>query len=252
MLALIWTLYALADAPDEVPVTDVSSFAEDLVVLEDGQGNLVAFRQDEPRETVWFGDAQHLYALQIFSSSADGDRQWTVTARDFRSETRSTSVSREGGTYQMSCAGNSRNLTPMSPAAALRVARKATFHEHRWRRNAVGAWRDEWGVYYVIDRATGEDTDVDHHVYIGWKEQILRAPLTLIASDSLGRVYAAGNGTRRLVITGTEARYVENDKARTLHALDLVRDGPFLYTELGVYGAEPHGTPCDVLPLRRP
>ena len=46
--------------------------------------------------------------------------------------------------------------------------------------------------------------------------------------------------------------YVENDKARTLHALDLVRDGPFLYTELGVYGAEPHGTPCDVLPLRRP
>ncbi|MCO4746630.1 MAG: hypothetical protein KC912_17680 [Proteobacteria bacterium] len=252
MLAALLITLALAEAPDEVPVIDVSSFADDLVVLDDGEGHLVAFRASAPRDQVWFGDADELYLLQTFSSSANGEDTWSVTARDFRASTRMTSVARRDGEYTMDCAGNSKALTPLSSAAALKVARKATFHEHRWRRNAVGAWRDEWGVYYFVDRATGDDHDVDHHVYIGWKEQILRAPLKLIASDSLGRVYSAGNGTRRLVITRDEARYVQSDERRVLHSLDLISDGPFLYTDLGVYGAEPHGTPCDVLPLKAP
>lgn len=245
--ALIALSAALAGAPDEVPVIDVSDFVEDLVVLEDGDGNLVAFRRSAPRDAIWFGDSDDLYALPIFSSGASGDERWSASARDFRSPTRATSVQLRDGAYSMSCADKDKPLQPLSATAALRIAKKATFHEQRWRRNAVGAWRDEWGVYYFVDRATGEDEDVDHHVYIGWKEQILRAPLKLIASDSLGKVYSAANGARRLVITGDEARYVEGDDKRVLHALDLVRDGPFLYTELGAYGAEPHGTPCDVI-----
>jgi hypothetical protein len=251
MLPFLLLTLALAEAPDEVPVTDVSAFVDDIAVLDDGDGNLVAFRRSAPRDTVWFGDADHLYALQVFGSGASGDQAWSVTARDFRSTTRQTSVSLRDGAYRMACADVTKPLTPLPAASAKRIAKKATFHEHRWRRNAVGAWRDEWGVYYFVDRASGDDTDVDHHVYIGWKGQILRAPLKLIASDSLGRVYSAGNGTRRLVITKDEARYVEGDELRVLHALDLIMDGPFLYTDLGVYGAEPHGTPCDVLPLGR-
>lgn len=246
-LPLLMLATALAGATDEVPLMEVS--VDDITILEDGDGNLVAFRRSAPREAVWFGDAEHLYELQVFSSGASGDETWDVTARDFRSATRMTSVALRDGHYTMECAGHTKPLTPLSASASQRIAKKAMFHEHRWRRNAVGAWRDEWGVYYFVDRATGDHLDLDHHVYIGWKEQILRAPLKLIASDSLGRVYSAGNGTRRLVITGEEARYIERDERRVLHPLDLVADGPFLYTELGVYGAEPHGTPCDVLPV---
>ncbi|TNE89947.1 MAG: hypothetical protein EP330_10010 [Deltaproteobacteria bacterium] len=251
MLFLLTTL-ALAEAPDEVPVIDVSAYADEIVVLDDGEGHLVAFRKSAPREMVWYGDADHLYALQGFSSSASGDDTWSVTARDFRASNRMAGVELRDGRYSMHCAGNTRELSPLAASAAQKVVRKATFHEHRWRRNAVGAWRDEWGVYYFVDRATGDDMDLDHHVYIGWKGQILRAPLKLIASDSLGRVYSAGNGARRLVITGDKARYVQGEDRRELFALDLVYDGPFLYTDLGVYGAEPHGTPCDVLPLHAP
>lgn len=247
MLLLLCAL-AFAEAPDEVPVVDVSDFVDDIAVLDDGAGNLVAFRRSAPRDTVWFGDATALYALQVYGSGANGDDSWDVTAIDFRSETRKTSVSRRGDVYTMACAGNEKAMTALDAGAALKIAKKATFHEHRWRRNAVGAWRDEWGVYYFIDRATGDDRQIDHHVYIGWKGQILRAPLELIAMDSLGSVYSAGNGTRRLVITGDEARYIEGEDRRVLYPLDLVTDGPFLYTDLGVYGAEPHGTPCDVLP----
>ncbi len=82
---------------------------------------------------------------------------------------------------------------------------------------------------------------------MGWKGQMLRSPMTLVASDSLGRVYSAANGARRLVLTRDQARYVEGTVERVLLPLDLVGDGPLAYTTLGVYGDAPHGTPCDVL-----
>jgi hypothetical protein len=147
----------------------------------------------------------------------------------------------------MTCGDTER---PLTPEASRKALERLTFHAHRWRRNAVALFRDDFGTYYYIDRATGEDEEADHRVYVGWRGQVLRSPLRLIASDSLGRVYAAGNGTRRLVITRGEARYVEGTTERVLQSLDLVRDGPMLYTTLGVYGDAPHGTPCDVLLTR--
>lgn len=238
---------ASPDQPEQVPLVNVAPFADELVFLDDGAGNLIAFRRDAPREQLWYGDRKRLYALQVVGSSASGDSAWDVTAIDFRSPTRQTGVSLRDGGYQMTCADASRALRPLPADQARGIARTATFHEHRWRRNAVGLYRDDYGVYYVIDRATGDDEDADHRVFIGWRGQVLRSPLALLASDSLGRVYSAANGSRRLVITGDQVRYVEGDTARALHALDLRRDGPFLYGKLGVYGDAPHGTPCDAL-----
>lgn len=252
-MLLLLSLLALAspDRPEEVPEVDVSAFRDELVVLGDGEGHYVAFRESAPREAVWFGDGEHFFAQQIVGSGASGDTRWNVTARDFRVR-RGVSVTFTEGAYAMGCAGAERALTPLPEAKARAIAREATFHEHRWRRNLVGAWRDEWGVYYVVDRATGDDPDADHRVYIGWRGQILRAPLRLLASDSLGRVWAAGNGTRRLVVTQGEARYVEGDQIRALYALNLYQDGPLVYTTFGIYGDAPHGTPCDIDALREP
>lgn len=238
---------ATPDLPEQVPAVDVSAIADKLEILDDGSGNLIAFRRDEPRETVYFGTKEHLYQLQIVSSSASGDTQFDVSALDFRAPDRRASFSLRDGVYTMECADVTRPLRALSAAEAKTVARGAVFHEHRWRRNAVALYRDEYGVYYYIDRATGDDEDVDHRVYIGWRGQILRAPLKLLASDSLGRVYAAANGARRLVITGDKVRYIEDATERTLYPLDLIMDGPFIYGPLGVYGDVPHGTPCDVL-----
>lgn len=239
--------HATPDMPEQVPVVDVSAIADKLVVLDDGQGNLIAFRRDEPRETVYFGTKEHLYQLQIVSSSADGDTSFDVSSLDFRAPDRRSTFGLRDGAYAMECAGVTRALRPLPAAEARVIAKGAVFHDYRWRRNAVALYRDEYGVYYYIDRATGDDRDADHRVYIGFRGQILRAPLKLMASDSLGRVYAAANGARRLVITGDEVRYVEDTTERRLYPLDLVMDGPFIYGPLGVYGDVPHGTPCDVL-----
>ncbi len=239
--------HATPDMPEQVPVVDVSAVADKLVILDDGSGNLIAFHRDEPRETVYFGTKENLYQLQIVSASAQGDTQFDVSALDFRAPDRRASFGLRDGAYAMECADVSRTLRQLPAAEAKAVAKSAVFHEYRWRRNAVALYRDEYGVYYYIDRATGDDTDLDHRVYVGWRGQILRAPLKLLASDSLGRVYAAANGARRLVITGDEVRYVEDTTERKLYPLDLIQDGPFIYGPLGVYGDVPHGTPCDVL-----
>lgn len=249
MIVLLLSLLAIAspDQPEKVPEYDVSAFADRMVVLSDSDGHLVAFDGDNPRDQVFYGDKEGLYALQIQGSSASGDERWSVTALDFRSPRRQTGVTFKEGHYEMSCADATRALEPLAKAEAARIVSKATFYQHRWRRNAVAAYRDEYGVYYFIDRATGDDLTADHRVYVGWQGQILRSPLKLLASDSLGRVYSAGNGVRRLVITGDKARYIEGDKERELLKLDLFMDGPYIYTDLGIYGDAVHGTPCDVL-----
>lgn len=252
-LALCDAAHASPDMPEQVPVVDVSALVDKMIVLDDGSGHLIAFNRDEPREAVYYGDKAHLYALQVVGSSADGDSAFDVTALDFRAPDRHVSFGLRDGVYTAECADVERTYKPLSAADAKAVARGATFHDHRWRRNAVGLYRDEYGVYYFIDRATGDDLAADHRVYIGWRGQILRAPLQLLAADSLGRVYAAANGARRLVITGDEVRYVEDTVERELYALDLYVDGPFIYGPLGVYGDAPHGTPCDeLLPKPKP
>jgi hypothetical protein len=255
LTTLLLMLTSARAAPDAAPVVDVSAFREQLVLLEDGAGSVVAVRRDAPGDAVFFGDRAHVWALQIVGSSSEGDTgagpsAFDVTALDFRAPSRRSGVSLREGRWAMSCGDTERALTPLAPDATLAALGTLTFHAHRWRRNAVALFRDDYGTYYYIDRATGDDEEADHRVYVGWRGQVLRSPLALLASDSLGRVYAAGNGTRRLVITRGDARYVEGTTERILQPLDLVRDGPMLYTTLGVYGDAPHGTPCDVLMKR--
>ncbi len=246
LLILASLAFASPELPDDaVPAVDVAAHRDRFVLLDDGEGHLAAVLPDGPSELTFYGDARHLWQLQVYASSSEQGVSLDVTARDFRARDRNAGIHLRDGVWSMSCAEASRPLTPLSAEQARAVLAGVTFHERRWRRNAVALYRDDFGVYTYIDRATGDDDDADHRVYMGWRGQVLRTPLKLVASDSLGRVYSAGNGTRRLVLTRDEARYVEGTTERVLHALDLVQDGPMLYGPLGVYGDAPHGTPCD-------
>ncbi len=248
-LALLLTparALASPDTPEVVPSVNMTDALDRLVVLEDADRNIVVI---DPADTdrSFFGTRERVWQLQVIGGSSAGDSALSVTARDFRTLERYTHVIQRDDAYEMSCDDATRPLRRLPDAEARALVKALPFHEHRWRRNAVALFRDEFGVYYYVDRATGDDTDADHRVYIGWRGQMLRAPMALVASDSLGRVWAAANGARRLVVTNDQARYVEGSVERVLYALDLEADGPFLYGNLGVYGAAPHGTPCDAL-----
>ncbi len=238
--------HASPDQPEQVPVIDMKPRLAGLLALDDGQGHRVVL-DPKDLDVAFYGDAHDLWRLQVFSSSSEGATAFEITALDFRARNRNTSVAFRDGAYRMDCQDYSRPLTALPAASARAYLDSVTFHEHRWRRNALALFRDEYGVYYYVDRATGDDLDADNRVYVGWRGQMLRAPMTLIASDSLGRVYSAANGARRLVQTGDQARYVEGAVERVLYALDLTEDAPFVYGPFGVYGDAPQGTPCDVL-----
>ncbi len=252
LLVLMWSVgpaLASPDQPEQVPVIDMKPRLASLLALDDGQGHRVVV-DPKDLDVAFYGDAHDLWRLQVFSSSAEGDTSFEITALDFRAQNRNTSVGYRDGAYRMECEDVSRTLTALPAAAARAYLESVTFHEHRWRRNALALYRDEYGVYYYVDRATGDDLDADNRVYVGWRGQMLRAPMTLIASDSLGRVYSAANGARRLVQTRDQARYIEGAVERVLYALDLTEDAPFVYGPFGVYGDAPQGTPCDVLKPR--
>ena len=240
---------ASPDQPEQVPIIDMKQRLSSLVALDDGQGHRVVV-DPKDLDVAFYGDTHDLWRLQVFSSSSEGEASFGITALDFRAQNRRASIAFSAGAYRMECEDVTRTLTALPTAAARAYLESVVFHEHRWRRNALALFRDEYGVYYYIDRATGDDLDADNRVYVGWRGQMLRAPMTLIASDSLGRVYSAANGARRLVQTGDQVRYIEGAVERVLYALDLSEDSSFIYGAFGVYGDAPQGTPCDALKPR--
>lgn len=242
---LLTAALASPDTPEELPRLDVSAFMDELVILDDGSGHQIAYRASAPRESIWYGEKGSFYQLEVYSSSSNGDTTWSVGATD-RRVWDGVGVLRKGDEYSMTCGSLSASLTRLPANSARSVLKKAKFYGSRWQRPYVGAWRDEWGVYYFVDRSSAGE-EVDHRVYIGWRGQMLRAPMRLVASDTLGRVYSGNNGTRRLIITNGAATYIQDDERRALYALDYGRDRELLYTGLGLYADAPHGTPCDAL-----
>jgi hypothetical protein len=248
LLLAIVSLPSAAAPKDLPPVQDVSSTLDRLTVLEDERGNIVVFDREAPRERIWFGDPQRVYRLSVRGSGATGDGDFSVSVDDDRAPNGLAEVRYRAGAYEMSCGSATTALTLRPPDESRAMVGRLSFHEPLWRRRPVQLLRDEYGVYYAIDRGVDEEGRKDHHIYVGWIGQLVRSPLKLVAEDSLGRVYSAANGTRRLVITGSEARYIEGSTERKLHLLDVDgRDRPLFHVGLGLYPDIPRGTPCDAL-----
>jgi hypothetical protein len=248
-MMLVFTLIGLA-------LAQPSALPDGLSVLADADGNLLAYDPQGVLEGVWWGRPPTLHAQEVVGGSSDGDggRTWSLLDRRHLHEG-GAYIELRGATATLRCGSRTAPLRALSADEARRQLAGARAAPPLWERQIHAFARDDFGNYYLIDKARapegGRAPDDSYRVFIGWRGQMLRAPLQLVAQDSLGDVFGMPNGARRLVLDREGGRYIDGAEVRVLRRLDPVIESELLFLGLGVYQGSPHGTPCDPLHLPR-
>lgn len=243
-----------ARAGDPKPtVIDIKPLRDKLIVLQDAQGaTYVVYRGpklDDTRE--WYGTGKTLYEQIVATQGADASAgSWDVgTFAPRIPQSRNASVQRkDDGTYHRWC-GNDHEavLTLLTADKAKTLLDKLTFSSTALVRRPHLLSRDDSGVYYYIDVIREQYGGNGYRVWVGKKGAMKQLPLSDVASDTAGEVFATKTGDLRFVHTTGDspgsALWVRGEKKTPLIMLDVNDNSPVIYKDLGVYPFI--GTVCD-------
>jgi hypothetical protein len=250
MLARAWwstilvaaTAATAAAEPKPKPV-DIKPFRERLIVLADARGGVYAVDPGSDGR-VFYGTKTKLYEQVAWGRSRDRSTgTWSVSTWAPRvPETRPGSVTRKkDGTYARFCGEEETGLSPLSTEDANRVLDKAAFFTTAAVRRPHLLARDDAGVYYYVDSIRKEYGGKGYRVFVGKKGAMKQRPLTDVATDSAGEVFATKTGDLRIVReAGNSDRasnviWVRGGKRTSLYVLDTEVNSPLIFKDLGVY-----------------
>jgi hypothetical protein len=254
-VVLFFSFLSIAPAQSEEPApvreVDVSAVRDQLRVFKAENEHILVLVPFSNGDAVFWGKPNDLlYRQEPLSSSADRPESYSISLIDRRYPRRGYSIQypvKERTTVV--CGPDHLALSPMDLAEGEELLKGAQFVLPFWKRSAHFLARDDYGVYYFIDKANYyDDTPIpesSYRVFIGWKGEILQSPLKMVAQDSVGEVYGMTNGNRRVVINQGVGRYFDGDEVRVLHTLNLYADSQLMYRDNKIYGNARHGTPCD-------
>jgi hypothetical protein len=151
------------------------------------------------------------------------------------------------GTYFRYCGGDNKSpLTELTGDKAKAVLDKSSFLTSAMIRRPHLLARDDGGVYYYVDVIRNQYGGKGFRVFIGKKGAMKQKPLTDIASDTAGDVFATKTGDLRIV-NDTDAAgtvtWVKGQKHVTLRKLDVDANSRLIFKDLGVYSFT--GTICE-------
>jgi hypothetical protein len=248
VVAVVVPVVAAADDPKPKPV-DIKPFRDQLIVLADAAGGTYVVKPGEDPQ-IFFGTGKTLYAQVITGRSTNGDA-WDVATWAPRSTTyQPGSISRrDDGSFMKFCGGeNQTGLTRVTGDKAKAVLDKSQFVTTGLMHVPHVFLRDDAGTYYYVDALNKVYGGKGYRVFVGKKGAMKQLPLSDVAADSAGEVYATKSGDLRLTITdqgGKTAVWGKGEKKTPLIVLDIDREEPMIYRELGVYTFT--GTICDDL-----
>jgi hypothetical protein len=205
---------------------------------------------------VFVGDGKTMYQQHVVGSGYDSHSgvSWFVWSP--RSK-RQRGAFIELGQLYVSC-GNSkagrRQLVALKADEAKAIVSRATFYPPLWERSAHRLARDDDATYYYIDALLEELGGNGYRVFIGVTGAMKQVPLTNIAHDSGGEIFATKAGQLKIVFTDkkrtddthervVEGVWIKGGKRVPLTVLEPSDNSYLIYRELGIYGAL--GTPCD-------
>ena len=240
----------LASAGDPKPTpVDLKPFRDKLVVLEDGGGGVVLVLPG-PDARVWFAtSAKAPFYEQIVGgrSSDAGAGTWIYSTYAPRvSELRPGSVQRrDDGTFRKWCGNTDSALTLVTADRAKPILDKAQVLTSAIIRTPHLLARDETGTYYYIDKIREALGGAGYRVFVGKKGDMKPLPLTDVAIDQAGDVFATKTGEVRLVHDEAKptAVWVKGEKRTSLTIIDTDTASRLIFKDLGVYTFL--GTLCD-------
>jgi hypothetical protein len=243
LLVVIAAATAWAGDPKPKPV-DVTAFRDRLIVLEDASGGTYVVLPEAGNSRIWYGTGKTLYEQITTSYSADGD-SWMVSVWAPRvANFQPGSVQKKDGAFRRWCGGDSD--LPLKPVPADRVktvlAHVSIMSPAALRVPYLLA-RDDTGIYYYVDKLRGATS---YRVFSGKKGAMKQLPLSDLATDPAGDVFATPNGEMRFVHDAGEkptATWVHGSERRPLSLVDTDAASRMIFKDLGIYTFL--GTLCD-------
>jgi hypothetical protein len=229
--------------PKPVPV-EIKAFRDELLVFQDGGGGTYVVRPDNDAK-VFYGTGKQLYEQIVIHRGKDVST-WAPRIAQLRP---AQIERKQDGTYQKTCDGKDDHvLSQLTGDKARAVLDRYQFLSTAMVRRPHLLARDDSGVYYYIDVIAKQYGGQGHRVFIGKKGAMKELPLTDVASDTGGEVFATKTGDLRLVTTTgastpKSVTWVRGERKTELIVLDLDVNSPLIFRDLGLYKFM--GTLCD-------
>jgi hypothetical protein len=259
-LALVAILVAATAqaAPPKVKAIDVAPVVEKLAVYKDDVGNYYvspksrAFESsDDAEKWVFFGDGKSMYQQRVIGSSQNDKglewNLWSPRAREMVAATLSLLTTES----RLDCRGRlkddgmgRRKLTQLNSDEAATLFKSAKFYPPLHTRSAHFLARDDDAHYYYVDAIRDDLGGNGYRVFMGMKGAMKQLPMSNMASDSVGEIFATKSGQLKIVAgkNGT-AYWVKNGRKTELTIVPVLDNRYLVYRELGIYGAL--GVVCD-------
>jgi hypothetical protein len=247
----------LAVAGEPKPTTiDIKALRDQFIVLEDAQGGTYAVINDPSKPRLWYAPsakAKTFYEQVVTGSSQNGPNAFDISVwapRVPKIEPGSIQRNEEGKFFRW-CGNDSKiPLTEVKADRAKGVIDKATFMTTALTRRAHLLARDDGGTYYYVDIIREQYGGSGYRVFAGKKGAMKQLPLSDVATDTAGEVFATKSGDVRIVhdadnTTKSNATWVKGEKRTPLVTLDVDANSHLIFRDLGVYSFL--GTICDDL-----
>jgi len=233
-------------AADPKPKTvDIKPFRDNMVVLTDADGALYIVVPGSDGHVFYGvgGKNKNLYDQIIIGRYSDGSTgAWDVSVWAPRvPHVQPGGIQKKAdGTYQKTCGNDSKTpLTELTGDKAKGVIDKGAFFSSAIIRRPYMLARDDSGVYYYVDVIRKEYGGKGYRVFVGKKGAMKQKPLTDVASDTAGDIFATKTGDLRIVRDTSEGKdtvqWVKGEKRSALVSLDVDANSALIYSDLGVY-----------------
>ncbi len=197
---------------------------------------------------VWFGvPGKPLYEHRVVGRSQNG-AAWDITTWAPRIDGIRPGYfqKKADGSFVKGC-GDQPNvpLTQMTGDKAKAVLDKSQLMTEYLMRRAHMLARDDRGTYYYVDRLHSGLGGKGYRVWVGKKGAMKQLPLTDVATDTGGEVFATKTGDLRLDHDNRieKMAWIRGEKRTELVTLDVDANSPLIFSDLGIYPFL--GTICD-------
>jgi hypothetical protein len=223
----------------------------DLQVFADGAGHFLAVApfgaEDAP---VFYGKGRKLFQQQVLERHEKETTGYGVAVWDPRVPGGRALVAMRGEEAVVRCGDRELALRalPRRQRGALLLA--ATYYAPPFIRQPLALARDGEGNFFFVDEARGTAAGgPDYRLYAGPQGALARQELEEVGKDGSAVVLRTARGRLRIKEgnPGKQADWLADGGRRMLVWMDPAENQQLVFGDLGVYGAQPFGTPCDAV-----
>jgi hypothetical protein len=203
---------------------------------------------------IYWGDARRLFQTWLRGGGQEGKAAFDRLFWEPRARVPAEAMFEvREGRGRLTCGSRTIPMRQVPPGELATRLKGARFFAPRWRRAPKVLARDDVGTYYYVDSARGADGAAlrarpAYELYVGRKGRLTRLELDDTLSDGGGQLFVSRAGRLEVKRTrggAVEVAWLTGSERKALTWLEADDHGPLIYSELGVYGSEPLGTPCD-------